>query len=236
MEEQIAHLFEGITTLRMDLDTATTRTQFERIISDFSEHKADILIGTQMVTKGLDFDHVSVVGILDADTMLNLPDFRSYERTFQTLSQVAGRAGRNNTAGHVILQTRSAESDIIRQITQGDYWQMFYTQMTERQLFHYPPFRRLIYVYLRHKDDELLEHLAADMAERLRQIFGERVLGPDRPPIARLHSLYIRKIMLKIERQTSTEKVRKNLIAIQQQMLSLPVAKNLNIYYDVDPL
>ena len=236
VEEQIAHLFEGITTLRMDLDTATTRTQFERIISDFSEHKADILIGTQMVTKGLDFDHVSVVGILDADTMLNLPDFRSYERTFQTLSQVAGRAGRNNTAGHVILQTRSAESDIIRQITQGDYWQMFYTQMTERQLFHYPPFRRLIYVYLRHKDDELLEHLASDMAERLRQIFGERVLGPDRPPIARLHSLYIRKIMLKIERQTSTEKVRKNLIAIQQQMLSLPVAKNLNIYYDVDPL
>lgn len=236
VEEQIAHLFEGITTLRMDLDTATTRTQFERIISDFSEHKADILIGTQMVTKGLDFDHVSVVGILDADTMLNLPDFRSYERTFQTLSQVAGRAGRNNTAGHVILQTRSAENDIIRQITQGDYWQMFYTQMTERQLFHYPPFRRLIYVYLRHKDDELLEHLAADMAERLRQIFGERVLGPDRPPIARLHSLYIRKIMLKIERQTSTEKVRKNLIAIQQQMLSLPVAKNLNIYYDVDPL
>ena len=236
VEEQIAHLFEGITTLRMDLDTATTRTQFERIISDFSEHKADILIGTQMVTKGLDFDHVSVVGILDADTMLNLPDFRSYERTFQTLSQVAGRAGRNNTAGHVILQTRSAESDIIRQITQGDYWQMFYTQMTERQLFHSPPFRRLIYVYLRHKDDELLEHLASDMAERLRQIFGERVLGPDRPPIARLHSLYIRKIMLKIERQTSTEKVRKNLIAIQQQMLSLPVAKNLNIYYDVDPL
>ena len=236
VEEQIAHLFEGITTLRMDLDTATTRTQFERIISDFSEHKADILIGTQMVTKGLDFDHVSVVGILDADTMLNLPDFRSYERTFQTLSQVAGRAGRNNTAGHIILQTRSAESDIIRQITQGDYWQMFYTQMTERQLFHYPPFRRLIYVYLRHKDDELLEHLASDMAERLRQIFGERVLGPDRPPIARLHSLYIRKIMLKIERQTSTEKVRKNLIAIQQQMLSLPVAKNLNIYYDVDPL
>ena len=236
VEEQIAHLFEGITTLRMDLDTATTRTQFERIISDFSEHKADILIGTQMVTKGLDFDHVSVVGILDADTMLNLPDFRSYERTFQTLSQVAGRAGRNNTSGHVILQTRSAESDIIRQITQGDYWQMFYTQMTERQLFHYPPFRRLIYVYLRHKDDKLLEHLASDMAERLRQVFGERVLGPDRPPIARLHSLYIRKIMLKIERQTSTEKVRKNLIAIQQQMLALPVAKNLNIYYDVDPL
>ena len=236
VEEQIAQLFEGATTLRMDLDTATTRTQFEQIINDFSAHKADILIGTQMVTKGLDFDRVSVVGILDADTMLNLPDFRSYERTFQTLSQVAGRAGRNNTAGHVILQTRSADSEIIHQITQADYWQMFYTQMVERQTFHYPPFRRLIYVYLRHKDDQLLEHLATDMADRLRKVFGERVLGPERPPVARLHSLYIRKIMLKIEPRTSTEKVRQHLLAIQQEMLAMPIAQNINIYYDVDPL
>lgn len=236
VEEHIAKLFEGATTLRMDLDTATTRAQFERIIADFSEHKADILIGTQMVTKGLDFDRVSVVGILDADTMLNLPDFRSYERTFQTLSQVAGRAGRNLTAGHVILQTRSADSDIIRQITQADYWQMFYTQMQERQLFLYPPFRRLIYVYLRHKDDHLLEHLADDMADRLRKVFGERVLGPDRPPVARIHSLYIRKIMLKIELNASIDQVRQSLLAIQQQMLALPIAKSLNIYYDVDPL
>ena len=204
----------------MDLDTATTRAQFERIISDFSTHKADILVGTQMVTKGLDFDRVSVVGILDADTMLNLPDFRSYERTFQTLSQVAGRAGRNNTAGHVILQTRSADSDIIRQITQNDYWQIV----------------RLIYVYLRHKDNELLEHLADDMGKRLRAVFGDRVLGPDSPPVGRIHSLYIRKIMLKIERRASIEKVRQHLLAIQQQMQTMPIAKNLNIYYDVDPL
>lgn len=236
IEEQITQLFPSAVTIRMDLDTATTRTKFEQIIGDFSAHKADILIGTQMVTKGLDFDRVSVVGILDADTMLNLPDFRSYERTFQTLSQVAGRAGRNNTQGHVILQTRSADSDIIRQITQNDYWQMFCTQMQERQLFHYPPFRRLIYVYLRHKDDHLLDHLADEMATRLRAVFGERVLGPDRPPIARIQSLYIRKIMLKIESQASTEKVRHTLLIIQQQMLALPVAKNLNIYYDVDPL
>ncbi len=236
IEEQITQLFPSAVTLRMDLDTATTRAKFEQIISDFSAQKADILIGTQMVTKGLDFDHVSVVGILDADTMLNLPDFRSYERTFQTLSQVAGRAGRNNTQGHVILQTRSADSDIIRQITQNDYWQMFYTQMQERQLFHYPPFRRLIYVYLRHKDDHLLDHLADEMATRLRAVFGERVLGPDRPPVARIQSLYIRKIMLKIELQASIEKVRQSLLLIQQQMLALPVAKNLNIYYDVDPL
>ena len=236
IEEQLSTLFPQATTLRMDLDTATTRAQYEHIISDFSQHKADILIGTQMVTKGLDFDRVSVVGVLDADTMLNLPDFRSYERAFQTLSQVAGRAGRNNTSGHVILQTRSADSDIIRQITQGDYWQMFYEQMTERQLFHYPPFYRLIYVYLRHRDDQLLEHLATDMATKLRTAFGERVLGPDRPPVSRIHSLYIRKIMLKMELTASIDKVRQTLTAIQQQIQSMPIAKSVNIYYDVDPL
>ena len=236
IEEQLSTLFPQATTLRMDLDTATTRAQYEHIISDFSQHKADILIGTQMVTKGLDFDRVSVVGVLDADTMLNLPDFRSYERAFQTLSQVAGRAGRNNTFGHVILQTRSADSDIIRQITQGDYWQMFYEQMTERQLFHYPPFYRLIYVYLRHRDDQLLEHLATDMATKLRTAFGERVLGPDRPPVSRIHSLYIRKIMLKMELTASIDKVRQTLTAIQQQIQSMPIAKSVNIYYDVDPL
>jgi primosomal protein N' (replication factor Y) len=236
VEEQIAQLFEGATTLRMDLDTAKTRQQYEHIINDFSNHKADILIGTQMVTKGLDFDNVSVVGILDADTMLNLPDFRSYERTFQTLSQVAGRAGRNLHPGRVILQTRSANSDIIRHITVNDYWQMFYDQMTERQLFRYPPFRRLINVYLRHRDDQLLEHLATETGERLRSIFGDRVLGPERPPVSRIQSLYIRKIMLKIEHQAPITQVREALLSIQNQILMLPIAKNLNIYYDVDPL
>ncbi len=236
IEEQISHLFPEATTLRMDLDTAKTRLQHERIIDGFAQHQADILIGTQMVTKGLDFDNVSVVGILDADTMLNLPDFRSYERTFQTMSQVAGRAGRNKTPGLVILQTRSADSDIIQQITQNDYWTMFYTQMTERQLFRYPPFYRLIYVYLRHRDDHLLDHLSDEMATRLRQTFGERVLGPDRPPVARIQSLYIRKIMLKIELNAPSDKVRTSLLVIQQQMQTMPIAKNLNIYYDVDPL
>ncbi len=236
VEDHIAQIFPQATTLRMDLDTAKTRSQYERIISDFDDHKADILVGTQMVTKGLDFDNVSVVGILDADTMLNLPDFRSYERAFQTLSQVAGRAGRKSTSGHVILQTRSAESEIISQITSNDYWHMFYNQMLERQMFRYPPFYRLIYVYLRHKDDHLLEHLADDMGTKLRSVFGERVLGPDRPPVSRIHSLYIRKIMIKIEHSASIEKVRQALLAIQQQMLEQAVAKSLNIFYDVDPL
>ena len=236
IEDLIPTIFPDARTLRMDLDTAKTRLQHERIIDDFANRRADILIGTQMVTKGLDFDNVSVVGILDADLMLNLPDFRSYERAFQTLSQVAGRAGRKKRPGHVILQTRSADSDIIRQITSNDYWQMFYTQMTERQLFHYPPFCRLICVYMRHRDERLLDHLANDMGDRLRTVFGDRVLGPDSPLVARIHSLYIRKIIIKLEHTASIDKVRTALLTIHNQLTSQPIAKNLNIYYDVDPM
>lgn len=236
IEDQIKELFPEATALRMDLDTTRARDSYEKIINDFAEHKADILIGTQMVTKGLDFDSVSVVGILDADTMLNQPDFRAYERTFQTLSQVAGRAGRKNHAGKVILQTRSADSTLIKQVTDNDFWSMFYEQMLQRQTFNYPPFYRLIYIYLKHKDGQLLDHLALDMAERLRRVFGERVLGPDAPPVGRVQSLFIRKIMIKVEHSASPNKVRSAIYGVQQQVLSQPVANSLIIYYDVDPL
>ncbi len=236
VEDQIKEIFPEATTLRMDLDTTRSRTSYENIINDFAEHKADILIGTQMVTKGLDFDNVSIVGILDADTMLNQPDFRSYERSFHTLSQVAGRAGRKDQQGQVFLQTRNADSDIIKQIVENDYWNMFYNQMMERKDFHYPPFYRLINVYLKHKDNQLIGHLADDMAALLRKSFGDRILGPDCPPVARIQSMYIRKIMIKIEITASTEKVRNALTAIQSQMLQQPVAHGLNIYYDVDPM
>jgi primosomal protein N' (replication factor Y) len=235
-EDQLASLFPEARILRMDLDVAKTRSQYERIINDFSERRADILIGTQMVTKGLDFSGVSVIGVLDANAMLNLPDFRSYERAFQTLSQVAGRAGRRTATGCVVLQTRTADSEIISQIASNDYWGMFYQQMTERRDFHYPPFTRLIYVYMRHRDASLLDHLAEELAGRMRQAFGPRVLGPDRPPVSRIQSLHIRKIMLKLEPSMPVDKVRQTLYALQQQTLSSPVAKNLNIYYDVDPM
>ena len=236
VEENINKLFPEAKTLRMDLDTATTRQRYEEIINAFAEHEADILIGTQMVTKGLDFDNVSVVGILNADTMLNIPDFRSYEHAFQTLSQVAGRAGRSHGKGLVIMQTKSADNPIVGYITNNDYWSMFYEQMLERQAFHYPPFYRLIYVYMKHRDDQVLEHLAEDMSNRLRAVFGDRVLGPDRPPVARIQSLYIRKMMIKIELGASVQQVRSVLMAVQQQMLATPAARNLYIYYDVDPL
>lgn len=236
VEDQIAEIFPEASVLRMDLDTTRSRNSYEQIINDFADHKADILIGTQMVTKGLDFDNVSIVGILDADTMMNQPDFRAYERTFQTLSQVAGRAGRKNHTGQVFLQTKSANSPTIQHVVANRYWDLFYTQMLEREQFHYPPFHRLIYVYLRHKDAQLLDHLAAEMADRLRAVFGARVLGPDTPPVSRVQSLYIRKIMIKIENSASTDKVRQALLTIQKQMLNQPVANALSIYYDVDPL
>ncbi len=236
VEDQIGKLFPDARVSRMDLDTAKTRTAYQRLIDGFASHESDILIGTQMVAKGLDFDHVGVVGVLDADTMLNLPDFRSYERTFQMLSQVAGRAGRKGKKGKVILQTRSAESPIIQYVVDNDFPAMYAEQIAERKLFRYPPFVRLIYVYLRLRDNDVLEHLAQEMADLLRRSFGERVLGPDCPPVGRVQSLHIRKIVLKIEPTASTAAVRRILSAAQQHMQSLSYATNLNIYYDVDPM
>lgn len=235
-EDQIHNLFPEAVTLRMDLDTAKTRNQYEQIISDFSAHKADVLIGTQMVTKGLDFSEVTVVGVLDADTMLNQPDFRSYEYSFQTLSQVAGRAGRKHEAGQVILQTKQANAAIVKHIAENRYWDMFYYQMTERQDFNYPPFCRLIYVYLRYRDYTLLEHVAAEMAELMRRTFPDCVLGPDSPPISRVQSLHIKKIVLKVPLNYSVEQVRTVLYASRQHILSQPISRNINIYFDVDPL
>ena len=236
VEDQIRELFPEASTLRLDLDTARTRAAYERIINDFASHESDILIGTQMVSKGLDFDNVSVVGVLDADTMLNQPDFRSYERTFHVLSQVAGRAGRKNHKGRVVLQTRSVDSDIIAQVVGNDYLSMFQAQMEERRIFRYPPFFRLIYVYLRHKDNRVLDSLSQTMASMLREIFGDRILGPDSPPVGRVQSLFIRKIVIKIENGASVSKVRSVLCAVKQQMLHLPSSNGLNIHYDVDPV
>ncbi len=237
IEDSIKAIFPEAKTLRLDLDTAKTRSSYESIIEDFANHRADILVGTQMVTKGLDFGNVSIVGILDADTLLNQPDFRSYERTFQTLSQVAGRAGRKNHTGTVILQTRSADSEIISQVVANDYWNMFRTQMEERLLFHYPPFYRLIYVYLRHRDAEVLDHLASDMERFLCSSFCKgRILGPATPPVSRIHSLYIRQIIIKMEDGASVSKVRDAIAIARNQLLSLPYSNGLTLHFDIDPM
>ena len=237
IEDQISNYFPTARVLRMDTDTAHTRTAYEQIISDFSAHKYDILVGTQMVSKGLDFGGVTVVGILDADVMLNQPDFRSYERSFHMLTQVAGRAGRKEGKGRVILQTRSKDSDIISHVVSSDYRSMYDEQIEERKLFRYPPFYRLIYIYMKHPDNVRLDMAANEMQRLLIAAFGsERVLGPDRPPVARIHSMYIRKFILKIEPTFAYHEVRQQLQKIRQQIISTSVMSGLTIYYDVDPM
>ncbi len=236
VEDDIKTLFPEASVARMDLDTTRTRTAYEKIIADFEQGKTDILIGTQMVSKGLDFDHVSVVGILNADTMLNYPDFRAYERAFQLMAQVAGRAGRKNKRGRVVLQTKSMDHPIIHQVMTNEYAQMVAAQLAERQMFHYPPYYRLVYVYLKHRDESLLEQMAQVMSGKLCTVFGNRVLGPDKPPVARVQTLYIRKIVLKIEYNAPLAQARELLQQVQHEMLTDARYKSLIVYYDVDPM
>ncbi|MDR0961793.1 MAG: primosomal protein N' [Mediterranea sp.] len=236
IEDDIKVLFPQARVARMDFDTTRTRNAYERIISDFTHRKTDILIGTQMISKGLDFDHVSVVGILNADTMMNFPDFRAYERSFQLMAQVAGRAGRKNKRGRVVLQTKSIDHPIIEQVIHNDYEQMVAGQLAERRLFHYPPYYRLVYVYLKHRDESLLERASQTMGELMRASFGDRVLGPDKPVVARVQTLFIRKIVLKIEHEASFAHARQCLWQVRQSLLGDKRFKTLIVYYDVDPM
>ena len=236
IEDDVKAIFPEVRVARMDLDTTRTRTAYERIIHDFQQGRTDILIGTQMVSKGLDFDHVSVVGILNADTMMNYPDFRAYERAFQLMAQVAGRAGRKNKRGRVVLQTKSIDHPIIPQVMHNDFEGMVAGQLAERQLFRYPPYYRLVYVYLKHRNEQLLDVMAQTMAAKLRAVFGARVLGPDKPPVARIQTLFIRKIVLKIETNAPMARARQLLVQVQQEMVAEDRFKSLIVYYDVDPM
>ncbi|NDV82289.1 primosomal protein N' [Bacteroides sp. 51] len=236
IEDDIKLIFPEARVARMDLDTTRTRSAYEKIISDFEQAKTDILIGTQMVSKGLDFDHVSVVGILNADTMMNYPDFRAYERAFQLMAQVAGRAGRKNKRGKVILQTKSIDHPIIDQVIKNNYEEMVMNQLAERQMFHYPPYYRLVYVYLKNKNAALLEQMARVMAEKLRAVFGSRVWGPADPPVARVQLLYIKKIIVKVEVNAPMNRARDLLRQVQREMLMDERFKSLIVYYDVDPM
>nr|WP_325288178.1 primosomal protein N' [uncultured Bacteroides sp.] len=236
IEDDVKAIFPEARVARMDLDTTRTRAAYERIIHDFQQGRTDILIGTQMVSKGLDFDHVSVVGILNADTMMNYPDFRAYERAFQLMAQVAGRAGRKNKRGRVVLQTKSIDHPIIPQVMHNDFEGMVAGQLAERQLFRYPPYYRLVYVYLKHRNEQLLDVMAQTMAAKLRAVFGARVLGPDKPPVARIQTLFIRKIVLKIEVNAPMARARQLLVQVQREMVAEDRFKSLIVYYDVDPM
>ena len=236
IESEVQDIFPEARIARMDLDTTRSRQAYERIISDFSAGRTNILIGTQMVSKGLDFDKVSVVGILNADSMLNYPDFRAYEHAFMMMAQVSGRAGRKGKRGLVILQTKSPGLPILDQVVRNDYPAFYQSLIAERQQFHYPPYYRLVYVYLKHRQDALVESASIEMSSRLRQLFGARVLGPDKPAVAKVKSLSIRKLVLKCEFGLNMADVRKYLALAQQQMLQDKRYSTLQIYFDVDPL
>ena len=236
VEEYVGQLFPDARVARMDLDTTRTRNAYGRIIDDFSSGRTNLLIGTQMVSKGLDFDRVSVVGILNADAMLNYPDFRAYEHAFMMMAQVSGRAGRKGQRGKVFLQTKNKDLPIIRQVVENDYQGFYEALLEERRLFSYPPFHRLVYVFLRHRHDDVVETAGIEMGSRLRQGLGERILGPDKPSIARVKNLHIRKIVIKLENGIDPKAVRLYLRTVQQQLLQDKRYAALQVYYDVDPL
>ena len=236
IEEQVREIFPEARVARMDLDTTRTHNAYERIISDFGTGRTNILIGTQMISKGLDFDKVSVVGILNADSMLNYPDFRAYEHAFMMMAQVAGRAGRKGKRGLVILQTKSKDVPVIQQVVRNDFLALYKNLTAERQQFHYPPYCRLVYVFLRHHHDHVVQTASVEMGSRLRQWFGGRVLGPDKPAVAKVKSQNIRKLVLKLENGIDMKKVRQYLLMAQSQILADKRYASLQVYYDVDPL
>lgn len=235
IEDRVRELFPEARIARMDLDTTRSAGAYGRIIDDFSCGRTDILIGTQMITKGLDFSGVTVVGILNADTMLNYPDFRAYEQAFQMLSQVSGRAGRRDERGLVILQTKSADLPVIQQVVAGDFHTFARDLLEERSMFRYPPFYHLVYVYLRHRNEQLVDSAAIEMASRLRQAFADRVLGPDKPAVARVKTESIRKIVIKLEQGINLSLARQCMAEARTQLLQDKRYAAMTVFFDVDP-
>lgn len=235
IEDRVRELFPEARIARMDLDTTRSAGAYGRIIDDFSCGRTDILIGTQMITKGLDFSGVTVVGILNADTMLNYPDFRAYEQAFQMLSQVSGRAGRRDERGLVILQTKSADLPVIQQVVAGDFQTFARDLLEERSMFRYPPFYHLVYVYLRHRNEQLVDSAAIEMASRLRQAFADRVLGPDKPAVARVKTESIRKIVIKLEQGINLSLARQCMAEARTQLLQDKRYAAMTVFFDVDP-
>lgn len=234
--DDLNEIFNEYRVARMDLDTTRNKDAYEDIIEDFSSHKTDILVGTQMVTKGLDFERVRVVGVLNADSILNYPDFRSNERAFNMIEQVAGRAGRKNEVGEVYVQTTDPNNQIIEKVKTHDYEGYYDEQIDERQRFAYPPFTKIVNIYLKHKDERMVNSLAVNYVLELRKIFGNRVLGPEKPIVGRVANYYIQSIMLKIEANASMRKVKDLLRTVYERV---SVDKNMRsaiLYYDVDPV
>jgi primosomal protein N' (replication factor Y) len=235
IEDEIKIVFPAARVARIDQDSTRTKTAFRDIIKTFEEGKTDILIGTQMISKGLDFENITVVGILNADSMLNFPDFRSHERAFQLMSQVSGRAGRREKHGRVIIQTSDPENPIIRKVLNNDYTGMYASQMEERKLFNYPPFCRMIKISMKHRDRAKLNEFSAIIGNELRSVFGKRVLGPEYPLISRIQLWYIKNIIIKIERDKPLPKAKKMILEVMERAGKLKGGGGLRINIDVDP-
>ena len=235
IEDEISLVFEGIRVGRLDTDTARSGRGYARVISDFERGRMDLLIGTQMVSKGLDFENVSLVGILDADSMLHFPDFRAFERAFQLISQVSGRAGRRRARGKVIIQTMDPDHPVIRQICRDDYEGIYKEQMEERRLFGYPPYARVIKISFRHKIPSILDGATGLVSEKLKEIFSTRVLGPQYPPVRKVQNLFVKQIMLKIERDASHERAKELLQQVLKESLDTEVYRAVRVSVDVDP-
>ena len=235
IEEELTLIFPEIVIARLDVDSTRTKNSLQKIISEFQDGKTHILIGTQMVAKGLDFDHVGLIGVINADTLLNYPDFRAFERSYQLLAQVSGRAGRRNKQGKVVIQAYDDNHRIIRQVVSNDYEDMYANEIEERREFNYPPFSRLIFVNLKHKDANVLNRAANQLADALRQQLGNRVLGPEQPLVSRVRNYYLKQIIIKSDRNTAIQKVKSLLKETILAVNTDPNFKGVIVQIDVDP-
>lgn len=236
VEDELSIIFPDKVIKRLDLDTTRTKNAYEEILEDFENRKIHILIGTQMVSKGLDFDNVSLVGILDADMLLKRPDFRAYERSYQLMSQVAGRAGRKEKRGKVIIQTADPDHWVIKLVEQHDFKGFYQNEIIERENYFYPPFFKLITLTLKHKEEYIVERAATELAKTLRNTFKERVLGPEFPIIKRIQNQFLKEIKLKIERNAPDKKVKERITALIDEFYSKPANRVVKVVVDVDPL
>jgi primosomal protein N' (replication factor Y) len=236
IEDELSIMFPNKVVKRLDLDTTRSKHAYEEIIEEFEQRRIDILIGTQMITKGLDFDHVSMVGILDADMLLNRPDFRAYERSYQLMSQVAGRAGRKDKRGKVIIQTGNPDHWVIQLVQEHDYKGFYQQEIIERQNFFYPPFYKMIQLTLKHTNEQMVHAASIELADQLKGVFKERVLGPEFPIIKRIQNYFLKEIKLKIERSAPERKVKEKIREIIDQFYAKPANKSVKIVIDVDPM
>ena len=236
IEDDLSILFPDARIARMDLDSTSRKNRYLEILNDFEDRRTDILVGTQMVTKGLDFDNVAVVGILSADNLISYPDFRSYERAFQQITQVSGRAGRHSARGTVIIQTYQPYHQAIRDAMDNDYLSMFKSQITERRVFNYPPFSRLVYILVRHAQSQIVDAAADDLASRLRTLFGNRVVGPEYPNVPRVRNIYIKKILVRFALGEAVAQGKQLILQTADLILQNKDYPRLNLLFDVDPM